>query len=157
VTTATGQREWLGKLAELIRDVRVAMLTTVTADGALRSRPMLTCGVGPEDGGLWFFTRADAAKVDEALHQPRVNVSYAEPGQNRYVSVSGSATLVRDREKIRQLWNEGERVWFPRGPDDPDLALLRVSVEWAEYWDGPAGAPAGLVLEDVKIDLRAEG
>jgi len=117
---------------------------------------MLTRGIGA-DGGLWFFTRASDAKVDEALLHPHVNVSDIEASQNRYVSVSGSATLVRDREKIRQLWNEGERAWFPRGPDDPDLALLRVSVERAEYWDGPAGAPAGLVLEDVKIDLRPEG
>jgi len=138
MTTATGQREEIARLTGLIQDVRVAMMTTATADGSLRSRPMLTRSVGA-DAALWFFARADAAKVTEALEHPRVNLSYADPRRGHYVSVSGLATLVRDRERMRQLWDESERAWFPRGLDEPDLALLRVSVERAEYWDPAAG------------------
>ena len=137
--SAAGHAEHVKKLAGLIRGIDVAMMTTVAEDGALRSRPMAT----PQaefDGTLWFFTRADAPKVDEVGRDRRVNVSYASPGDHRYVSVSGTAQLVRDKEKIRELWSPGLKEWFPKGPDDPELALLRVDAEEAEYWDAPSGA-----------------
>ena len=131
------------KLNDLIRDARVAMLTTVGADGSLRSRPMIACR--GEEGGLWFFTHAGDAKVGEALTHPRVNVCYADPGRGRYVSVCGTAELVGDRETMRRLWHEEARAWFPRGPEEPDLALLRVRVDHAEYWDGSGrGGHTGL-------------
>ena len=67
-----------------------------------------------------------------------VNVSYAEPDQQKYVSVSGTAQLVRDRSKIEELWNPLFKAWFPQGLEDPDLALLKVNVDKAEYWDSPS-------------------
>jgi len=149
-TTAETQRK-PEKLAELIGAARVAMLTTAAADGSLRSRPMLAHRAGDGDV-LWFFTRAAAAKVEEALEHPRVNVSFADPDEGRYVSLSGSATLVRDRETVRRLWGEGDRAWFPRGPEDPDLALLRVEVGRAEYWDASSSDGEG-----VEVALRPEG
>jgi general stress protein 26 len=79
------------------------MLTTVDEDGALRSRPMAAPQVA-FDGELWFFTGADAPKVEEApLHHP-VNVSFADPEHQRYVSICGTATRVRDRQKMEALW-----------------------------------------------------
>ena len=66
-----------------------------------------------------------------------MNLSYADPSHNRYVSVSGTAQLVRDRKKNEELWSPVLKAWFPKGLDDPDLALLRVEVEKAEYWDSP--------------------
>lgn len=127
------------KLADLIKDITFAMLTTVDIDGSLRSRPMATLDV-EFDGNLWFFTNADAPKVDEAEHDHHVNVSYANPDRQRYVSVSGMATLVRDQSKNRALWNPAYTAWFPQGLDEPNLALLRVSVQKAEYWESPSGA-----------------
>jgi general stress protein 26 len=67
-------------------------------------------------------------------------VSYAHPGKHDYVSVSGRATLVRDREKMREMYTKWVEVFFPKGLDDPDLALLRVDVDKAEYWDAPGSA-----------------
>jgi len=128
------------KLNDLIRDARVAMLTTEAADGTLRSRPMIACH---GEGGLWFFTHVSDGKVKEALEHPRVNVCYAEPGKGRYVSVSGTAELVGDRETMRRLWHEEARQWFPRGPEEPNLALLRVRVERAEYWEGSGAGLTG--------------
>jgi len=88
MTTATVHKEPLARLTELIRGIRVAMLTTATEAGDLRSRPMVPCHTGPE-GGLWFFTRVGDAKVEEARQHPHVNVSFADPEGNRYLSVSG--------------------------------------------------------------------
>ena len=125
------------KLAELIKDIKMAMLTTVDDDGSLRSRPMASQKI-EFDGNLWFFTRASSAKVDEIDKHVEVNVSYADPGSNTYVSVSGKAQTLRDEAKAKELWNPMLKAWFPQGLEDPDLALLRVHVEKAEYWDSPS-------------------
>lgn len=125
------------KLWELIKDVKIAMLTTEDADGVLRSRPMATQRVEFE-GDLWFFTSASSKKVREAATHNEVNLSYADPGSNKYVSVSGSASLVRDPAKARELWNPIYKAWFPKGLEDPILALLKVEVNKAEYWDSPS-------------------
>jgi len=137
----TERDEQIKKLAEMIKDIDFAMLTTVAEDGTLHSRPMSTQRV-EFDGDLWFFTRASAPKVGEIEGEHRVNVSYAKPEDQRYISVSGRAVVVRDRAKIEELWSPELKAWFPEGPEDPDLALLKVSAERAEYWDSPASAVA---------------
>ncbi|HEY9284566.1 MAG TPA: pyridoxamine 5'-phosphate oxidase family protein [Pyrinomonadaceae bacterium] len=133
--------EHIRKLAEMIREIDFAMLTTVAEDGSLHSRPMSTQRA-EFDGNLWFFTRASAPKVGEVEREQHVNVAYAQPESQRYVSVSGRATVVRDRAKIEELWSPELKAWFPGGAEDPDLALLRVAVERAEYWDSPSSAAA---------------
>ena len=125
------------KLGELIKEVKIAMLTTAEPDGTLRSRPMATQKT-EFDGTLWFFTRASSPKVEEVENSDNVNVSYADPGNNTYVSVTGTAILVRDHDKAKELWNPILKAWFPKGLEDPDLALLHVTVEKAEFWDSPS-------------------
>ncbi|MGV3615421.1 MAG: pyridoxamine 5'-phosphate oxidase family protein [Fimbriimonas sp.] len=132
------------KLGEMIKGIRIAMLTTVDDDGTLRSRPMGTQDVD-FDGDLWFFTQEHSPKVDEVEREHQVNVAYADTDKNRYVSVSGRAVVVTDRAKIEQLWDPILKAWFPKGLDDPELALLKVSVEKAEYWDGPSSKVVQLV------------
>jgi general stress protein 26 len=133
---STYRQEQLSKLAELIKDIRVAMLTTADDYGSLRSRPMATQQV-EFDGDLWFFTWLDTTKVEDLQRHPQVNVSFADPERQHYVSVSGPTTLVHDRRKMEELWSPWFRTWFPGGLADPNLALLQVQVEQAEYWDAP--------------------
>ena len=140
----TDYNENIKKLRDLIKDIKFSMLTTAEEDGTLRSRPMATQQVDA-DGYLWFFTYGGAPKVDEIKHDQHVNVSYAEPNEQKYVSVSGKAQLVRDRQKIEELWNPLYKAWFPQGLDEPDLALLKVSVDKAEYWDSPSSQVVRLV------------
>jgi general stress protein 26 len=132
------------KLGDLIKDIKVAMMTTVDDGGALHSRPMMTQQT-EFDGDLWFFSGLQSLKVHELQRDRHVNLSYAEPDDNRYVSVSGTAEVVQDRAKARQLWNPVYKAWFPKGLEDPDLGLVRVRVEKAEYWESPAGAVVQLV------------
>jgi general stress protein 26 len=132
------------KLAKLIKGIQIAMMTTRDDDGTLRARPMQTQSE-EFDGTLWFFTQASSHKVHEIDHEHQVNLSYAEPGNNRYVSVSGTATLVRARAKIDELWTPVLKAWFPKGKDDPDVALLKVDVTKAEYWDSPSSTIVKLV------------
>lgn len=128
--------EHIAKLAELIQDVRIAMLTTTRPDGRLVSRPLGTQEV-EFDGDLWFATGADSAKVAEIAANPLVNVSYASTSGGTFVSVSGRAEVLDDRAKIEKVWSPAMKLFFPGGKDDPNLRLIRVQAETAEYWDGP--------------------
>jgi general stress protein 26 len=138
------RQDAIKKLAGIIKEIKFAMLTTVAEDGTLRSRPMAT-QQQEFDGDLWFFTRADSEKVQQAQHEEHVNVAYANPDDQQYVSVNGRAQLIRDRAKIEELWNPIYKAWFPNGLDDPELALIKVNVEGAEYWDTPNGKMVQLI------------
>ena len=144
MTQHTAHSEHVKKLGEMIKDIDIAMLTTTMPDGTLRSRPMSTQKT-EFDGTLWFFTQASATKVDEIQHNQHVNLSYADTDDQRYVSVSGRANLVRDKAKAKEFWQPIYKAWFPQGLEDPDLALLKVTVEQAEYWDTPSSKMVELI------------
>jgi general stress protein 26 len=129
------------KIKTLIEKIEFAMLTTFDRDGSLRSRPMATQKTD-FDGDLWFFTQADTPKIHEIEHDQHVNVSFASPEDQHYVSLSGRAQIVRDPQKINELWDPSLKAWFPEGPDDPNIALLKVNVEKGEYWDSPSSMVA---------------
>lgn len=129
------RQESIEKLKTLTEGIDFCMLTTING-GQLRSRPMSTQEFG-SDGELWFFTSDQTHKVDEIEADDRVNAAYSKPNDNVYVSVSGRGAIVKDRQKIEELWNPILKAWFPDGLDDPTLCLLKVSVEEAEYWDSP--------------------
>ncbi len=125
------------KLVSLIKDARIAMLTTRHADGTMHSRPMGT--VEAEfDGHLWFFTDNDAEMVQDLQKIPDVAVTYSDERKQNYVSITGKAEILHDKAKVKDLWSEFLRVWFPKGPDDPRIALLKIDVQMAEYWDAPS-------------------
>jgi general stress protein 26 len=146
--------EQIKRLAELIKDVRIAMLTTCRSDGRLVSRPLGTQEV-EFDGDLWFATAADSAKVAEIAGNPYVNVSYASTSANTFVSVSGRAEVLDDRAKVEEIWSPSMQLFFPGGKDDPNLRLVRVQADTAEYWDGPGmllGKALHLMLTAVTDD-----
>ncbi|SNS21225.1 General stress protein 26 [Noviherbaspirillum humi] len=126
----------LGKVAELVQEIKFAMMTTEEADGTLRSRPMSTMQLDAT-GNLWFFTGMDSGKVEEAEQHRQVNLSYARTDKQDYLSISGTCSVVRDKQKMQELWTPWIKPWFPQGLDDPNLVLLKVSIERAEYWDAP--------------------
>ena len=131
------RNEQIAKLRDLIDDIDVGMLTTVEADGTLRSRPMSTAR-DDSDGTLWFFTDENSPKVDEIEGSRQVCVSYADPDDSASVSISGTASIVTDRAKIEELWHPTLRTWFPEGLDDPRICLLKVEPEKGEYWEADA-------------------
>lgn len=127
----------LTTLLEKIKDVRIAMLTTSDDQHCLHSRPMFT--QKPDaDGSLLFLTDKDSAKIYEVKKDSQVNLSYANPDSNVYVSVSGRANAFRDQAKIDALWSEPMRAWFPKGKDDPQIMILKVEIDKGEYWDTPS-------------------
>ena len=133
------QNENLQKLIDKIKDIDIAMMTTADDDGSLRSRPMRNMQI-KEDGNIWFFTGYESAKSHELKNDSHVNLSYADPSNNLYVSVSGRASLSRDKAKIDELWNPAMKAWFPEGKEDPNVGLIKVTIDKAEYWDSPNSA-----------------
>jgi general stress protein 26 len=132
----------IAKVAELIKDARIAMLTTVGADGSLVSRPMGVQAVD-FDGDLWFFADADSHKVAEIEHGSPANAAFVD--SSSWVSVSGPAEVVRDVAKQRELWGPVAEAWYPDGPETPGLVLVVLRGETAEYWSSPGGRLATVV------------
>jgi general stress protein 26 len=130
------------KVRKLMKNAREVMLTTVGSDGRFRSRPMSTGAF--EDGALWFLTSVQSAKTGEIADNQRVGVAYASPKNDRYVSISGVASTVRDPERVRELWTREHKAWFRGGKKDPELAVLRVQVDQVEYWDAESGRMVAL-------------
>lgn len=125
------------KLWKMIKDIRFGMFTTRHgSNGHLHARPMTTQNKALDaDDSLWFFMSRDGDPVGDLTANPMVGVVYADPSSDTYVSVSGTATLLDDTAKKQQLWSKAAEAWFPGGPTDPDLALVRVQVIHANYWD----------------------
>ena len=143
------------KLNELIAHIEIAMLTTVHANNQLHSRPMATQAIS-EDGFLYFFARQHSSKVDEIRNDREVNVAYSDPANMRFVSVSGACELVRSHPLAESLWKQELKHWFPQGIDDPDLILLRITINSAEYWDTNTGRMRPLEPEHNTVVLRDE-
>jgi len=123
------------RLSQLIQDIHIGMLTTADEDGTLRSRPMAYQHPAEGfDGVIRFLTSAASYKVAEIERKHQVNVAFSNPKSQDYVSISGAATLSRDHAKITELWNPLYKAWFPDGLNDPDIALLIIPIERAEYW-----------------------
>lgn len=126
------------RLASLVEGISFAMLTTRHEDGqSLRSRPM-TMQKAAFDGSFWFFAARNTSVSEDIQSDPRVNISFADPDSQRFVSATGMAEISLDRAKMKELWSPAYQAWFERGLDDPQLCLLRVHVESADYWETPA-------------------
>ena len=131
--------EAVKKISEMIKDIRIAMLSTVTPEGAIHSRPMAT-QESDFQGELLFLTRQESSKTEEIVHQAAVTLTYVDSKGHRFVALSGHAELSKDRATIHDLWNPLYKAWFPQGEDDPEITVIRVHVEHAEYWEAPANA-----------------
>ena len=129
----------LDELYSLIDGIEIAMFTTRRPDGRLVSRPMAT-QTQAEGYDLWFVTDVESNKLDELLFDSQVNLAYYKTRTREWVSVSGTADITQDRDKIRRLWRKDWKMWFgdqggdrDGGPDDPRLALIAVEVESVTY------------------------
>lgn len=132
------------KLWSLIKEINTALFVTHDQAGRLHARPMATQKTATDnkvfDGYLWFMTSAKTGKIEELKSNPDVLLNYANPDDNSYATVAGKAEVLRDQAKINEFWNELCYTWFPKGKEDPDITLIRVSPDSAEYWDSNANA-----------------
>lgn len=132
MTTSTDQKN----LWNLIRDIKFGMLTHRHTNGELHSHPLTTQNTSADEGStLYFFISHKSELAQRIAQDGNVNVSYADPGDDSYVSVSGQGSIVEDQAKKDDLFSPLAKAWFPLGATDPDLALLQIRIGHAEYWD----------------------
>ena len=126
-------QEARAKVAELVKGMHICMMTTVGTDGTIDARPMALQN-SPFDGTLWFLTRSTSEKVEEVKEDRHVTLTFAEPGDGKYVTLKGRGSVSQDKSKIHELWNHMYQAWFPQGEDDPEIAVMRVDVTDGDYW-----------------------
>ena len=131
----TARTDSIKTLAAMIKEVHFAMLTVQTADGHLHAHPMTTQQV-EFDGDIWFIGGKDTEQVRDMAARPQVNVSYSNPDKGVYVSVNGTAQLVENRAKLDELWSDFYQTYFPQGKEDPNIQLIQIHANGAEYWEG---------------------
>jgi len=129
--------EAISKFKKLVDDIKICMFITNNKD-ANHTRPMATIEV-EDDGTLWFYTDIRSIKVEEVATEKTVHLVYAHPGKESYLDACGKATVVTDRQQIKDKWSPIVKAWFPDGVDDPNLALLKVTPTDAYYWDTTTG------------------
>lgn len=154
ITPKRAQQGDLEKLYERLKGYRTAMFTTISKEGHIHSRPMETQEREP-DGDLWFVTSRQTLKVEELEANPNVGIIYFRDRDGSYVSIAGTARLSDDREPIRRKWKEDWRAWFGEGPESPDLCLIKVKVNEAEYWE-PEGGTLRVMFEAARARLTGE-
>lgn len=141
----------LEKVVQIMRGDRFCMLTSVGDEGRLQSHPMTPQEV-TEDGNVWFFIDTTSEHADHIRAEKRVNLAFADG--STWLSVAGHGDVRQDREKIEQLWNPVVEAWFPEGKDSPNVGLLFVESDSAEYWDTPGGKVASALAF---VKARATG
>ncbi len=132
------QQSGLEKLKGFISAGDIAMLCTLQEE-EIHSRPMATSEID-EAGNIWFFTNEYSPKVDEVQNNQNITLCYSDHSDSTYVSIKGTGWLVIDRSKMEELFNPMVKAFFPKGLDDPRLALLKVVPKTAEYWDSPSSS-----------------
>jgi general stress protein 26 len=138
------------KFHSLLEEFGVAMLITRTKEDLIRARPMAVAQV-EADGTLWFATGRHSGKVEDLDHDSQVAVTMQS--KMCFVSISGQGKLVDDRARLDKMWKTEWKVWFPGGKDDPELVLLRVTIEAGEYWDNSGTAGLKYLVEAGKALL----
>ncbi len=141
-TTVKGQLEeieYIKKVREFaskVSTIKTAMLNTLNTDNRIVCEPMRVFPI-EDDGIIWMFSMKDSRKVENIKANNKVTVTYLHPESNLYLSVNGEASIVNDNLKVEQLWEESFKAWFPYGKSDPNLCLIKITPEEAEYWDAP--------------------
>jgi general stress protein 26 len=147
--------EDINKLGALIKDIRIAMMTTLDENGRMHSRPMMT-NVGEFEGNLWFFSSISSHKVSNISWNRQVHLIYSSPEKREYISISGTAEILRDSKKMKELWNSSYVTWFPKGLSDPDLILMKIDIDQAEYWE-PSKTQTPKVFEFSSSNIKVSG
>ena len=143
---STTRTDDLPAIAELLAKLDICMLTSRAGDGTLHGRPMSNNGEVEYDGDSWFFAAADSRKVREIEADPQVELAFIDSRAATWVNVEGVASIVRDDLAAkRRLWLTDLERWFPDGPDDPSVVLIKVHARHVDAWSS-----AGELTVDVK-------
>jgi general stress protein 26 len=126
--------EAIKKIKDLVDDIKTCMFCTNVENIPFNTRPMATLQVDDE-GNLWFFSETASGKNDEIKNDDTVQLLYAKSSDSKFLTITGKATLTKDKGKIEELWTPMAKEWFPEGKDDPNISVIKITPGDAYYWD----------------------
>jgi general stress protein 26 len=140
-------------LFDIIEGFDAAMLTTLDKRNGLRARPMAVAKLN-RDGAVYFLTDAGSPKVGEIENNSKVTVTFQSGWQ--FATLSGKAEIIDNRSLIGRVWKDSYKTWFPKGQDDPNLKLIRVEPQEAEYWDNAGTQGVKYAVEAIRAFVSGE-
>ena len=157
MTSPTWNQSDTRRIAELLKDIDICMLVT-RADGTVRGRPMSNNGKVEYDGDSWFFSYRDSPKIQQIEADPNVELAYIATDKGTWISIEGTAQVIEDDERKKDLWEKGLEQWFKDGPEDDNVVLVKVSADRIHAWaqgEELAGDPES-GLETIATEEDAE-
>ena len=142
--TGSSGRKAIPQIAALINEIDICLFATRGADGQLHARPMSNNGQVEWDGQSWFFAPTDGRLVAELRADPTAVAAYRAEEGFTFVSVSGRVTIETDKELKERYWLDDLERWFPNGPSDPNVALIRLDADGAQWWTEDGDGTADL-------------
>ena len=128
------KQEQMDKLQAMVKDIKYTMMTTRTHEDHLHSCPMNTTETSIGAKEIWFIGHSPSETVDNIKKNPEVNLAYVSQDDKNYLSITGRAELVEDKEKLDELWSVLYNAYFEKGIEDPKVQLIKVVPHGAEYW-----------------------
>lgn len=130
----------INSISKVMRDIDVCMMTTKAKNGRMESRPMSNNRQVDYNGDSYFFTHEHCSAATEIEADSQVNLSYIHPGANDgksiYISITGDASLIRDKDEIKNHWVKDIETWFKDGIDTPGLVMIHVKARFIKHWQG---------------------
>jgi general stress protein 26 len=151
----TPKNDQRAKVYDILKGFSTAMFVTFGVDGRPAARPMHVARVEEESGDIWFFTGRGGNFMEELKKDPVVLLAF-QNDSSAYLSVRGRARIEHDKSRAKELWKEPYKVWFPQGPEDPDIALVAVEMRDAEYWDNRGMNRLEYLFEAAKAYVKGQ-
>ena len=143
------------KVYDILKGFSTAMFVTLGTGGRPTARPMHMAHIDEEAGEIWFFT-GKGSNLMEELQKEAVTLLVFQNDNSAYLSLRGRAKLTQGAANIRELWKEPYKVWFPEGPDDPNIALIAFDPSEAEYWDNRGMNKLEYMFESARAYVKGE-
>lgn len=128
------KQEQMDTIQAMVKDIKYTMMTTRTHEDHLHSCPMNTTETSIGAKEIWFIGHSPSETVDNIKNNPQVNLAYVSQDDKNYLSITGKAELVEDKEKLDELWSVTYNAYFEQGKEDPKVQLIKVTPHGAEYW-----------------------
>ena len=136
-------QEAIDKFKELVKHESTCLFTTQLTQVPLTTRPMGVQKVC-DQGNFWFLSSSDSDKNAEILVDNRVQLFFVNTSDYEFLSLYGTATISRDKEKIEEFWSDIANAWF-EGKDDPRVTVIKVTPEEGFYWDTKNGKLVSMI------------
>jgi general stress protein 26 len=132
-------REAIERIREVVKKAESCFFcTAVSTGGSGAARPMSVRQVDDE-GTLWFLSANDSHKNLELEREPSVRLFFQGSEHSGFLTLTGTARVVRDKGKIKELWGPMVKNWFTGGENDPRITAIGVAPHGGYYWDNKHG------------------